>query len=85
MKNVLVSLMAMKAEVKFDPAYVLPSQIANKVCELGFNATVMESQTEGQGAVDLNVSPGTLFLGYFCLENKRQSVPKENIAFITTT
>ena len=52
----LVSLMAQKAEVKFDPAYVLPSQIANKVTEIGFNSTLIESETIGQGSVDLNVS-----------------------------
>ncbi|KAJ8298432.1 hypothetical protein KUTeg_024963 [Tegillarca granosa] len=30
-KSVLVALMAQKAEVKYDPAYILPSQIANRI------------------------------------------------------
>ena len=54
-KGVLVSLMAQKAEVKYDASYVLASQIANKVTDLGFNATVLESETAGQGTVDLLV------------------------------
>jgi len=47
--------MAQKAEVKYDASYVLASQIANKVTDLGFNATVLESETAGQGTVDLLV------------------------------
>lgn len=47
--------MAQKAEVKYDPAYILPSQIANKITGLGFNAKVMESDTQGQATVELSV------------------------------
>ena len=54
-KTVLVSLMAQKAEVKFDPAYIMPSQIANRITEMGFNTTVLESETAGQGVVELQV------------------------------
>ena len=48
--------MAQKAEVKYDPAYIMPSQIANKICELGFDATVLESETVGQASLELHVS-----------------------------
>jgi len=55
-QSVLVSLLAQKAEVKFDPAYLIPSQIANKIMELGYNATVMETETAGQNTIEISVS-----------------------------
>jgi Cu+-exporting ATPase len=55
-KTVLVSLMAQKAEIKYDPAYIMPEQIAHKVTEMGFASSVMESETAGQGTVELQVS-----------------------------
>ena len=55
-KSVLVSLLAQKAEVKFDPAYLIPSQIANKIMELGYVATVMETETAGQNTIEIAVS-----------------------------
>lgn len=54
-KTVLVALMAGKAEVRYDAAYIMPHQIANKISDLGFGATVMDEGT-GEGVVDLNVS-----------------------------
>lgn len=55
----LVSLLAQKAEVKFDPAYLIPSQIANKIMELGYNAVVMETETAGQNTIEISVSETT--------------------------
>lgn len=51
----LVALMAQKAEVKYDPAYLLPSQIAAKISSLGFEATVLENEGFGNGVVELLV------------------------------
>lgn len=53
--GILVSLMAQKAEVKFDPAYIIPSQIANSISELGFPASVLDDAGVGSGEVELNV------------------------------
>ena len=53
--TVLVSLMAEKAEIKYDPACILPNQIASKVGELGYNSTVMETETAGQATLDIYV------------------------------
>ena len=55
-KHVLVALMAQKAEIKYDPEYILSNQIANRVNDLGFHATVIESETVGKGTVELLVS-----------------------------
>jgi Cu+-exporting ATPase len=53
---VLVALMAQKAEIKYDPEYILSNQIANRVNDLGFRVTVMESESLGKGTVELLVS-----------------------------
>ena len=53
--SVLVALMAAKAEVEFDPARVLPSQIANSITELGFPSTIIEEES-GAGKVELEVT-----------------------------
>lgn len=54
-KHVLVSLMAQKAEIKYDPAYIMPSQIANRVTEIGYTSTVMESESNQDGLLELLV------------------------------
>jgi len=53
---VLVALMAQKAEVKYDPAYIMPSQIANHVTSIGYEAEVLEDEVLGQNTVEVNVS-----------------------------
>uniref|UniRef100_A0A669Q280 Copper-transporting ATPase 1 n=1 Tax=Phasianus colchicus TaxID=9054 RepID=A0A669Q280_PHACC len=53
--SILVALMAGKAEVRYNPAVIQPSAIAELIRELGFGATVMESNGEGDGILDLVV------------------------------
>ena len=53
--SILVNLMAQKGEVKYDPAYLMPSQIANKISELGYPAEEIEMETAGQGTIELAV------------------------------
>lgn len=53
--SVLVALMAGKAEVRYNPAVIHPSAIAELIRELGFGATVMENSGEGDGILDLVV------------------------------
>ena len=50
--------MSQKAEVKYDPAYLIPSQIGQRISELGYTATQLESETAGQHTVELVVSLG---------------------------
>ena len=42
-RQVLVALMAAKAEVEFDPSKIFPQQIANSITDLGFPSTVIDS------------------------------------------
>ena len=62
--KVLVALMAQKAEVVFDPAYIMPSQIANHIVYIGFEAVVMENDAGGEKTVELQVrqSDGIVYL-----------------------
>jgi len=55
-KTVLVALMAQKAEVKYDAAYIMPSQIANHVTAIGYEARVLDGETHGQSIVEVYVS-----------------------------
>ena len=53
--RVLVALMAQKAEVKYDPAYILPSQIAAAITELGYHSTVLDDDSTEYGELNLHV------------------------------
>jgi len=48
--------MAQKAEVKYDPAYIMPSQIANHVTAIGYEATVLDDEVHGQSTIEVHVS-----------------------------
>ncbi|XP_068264454.1 copper-transporting ATPase 1 isoform X2 [Nyctibius grandis] len=53
--SILVALMAGRAEVRYNPAVIHPSAIAELIRELGFGATVMENCGEGDGILELVV------------------------------
>ncbi|CAH2315267.1 copper-transporting ATPase 1 [Pelobates cultripes] len=53
--SVLVALMAGKAEVRYNPAVLQPSGIAELIEELGFGATVLENYDEGDGILEVVV------------------------------
>ena len=47
--------MAQKAEIKFDPAYIMPNQLATKISELGYESAVLETENLGVGCIELLV------------------------------
>ena len=51
----LVALLAQRAEVKYDPAYLLPAEIAGLISNLGFQAEVLETVARGMEVIDVNV------------------------------
>ncbi|UJR09414.1 hypothetical protein I4U23_013655 [Adineta vaga] len=53
--SVLVALLSNKAEIKYNPEYIIPSQIAHLVNELGFRAEVLETMENGVEVIDLNI------------------------------
>lgn len=54
--SVLVALLAQRAEVKYDPEYLLPSQIVSQINDLGFRAQLLETTTRGIDTLDVHVS-----------------------------
>jgi len=85
-KSVLVALMAQKAEVKYNAEYILPSQIANEVNNLGFHASVMENETLGQGTVEINITGMTCASCVHLIESnlkKRPGIISASVALST--
>jgi hypothetical protein len=52
----LVALLSQRAEVKYDPSRLLPTQIATLINNLGFQAEVLETVARGMEVIDLNVT-----------------------------
>ena len=51
----MVALLAQRAEVKYDSAHLLPTQIASLINNLGFQAELLETVERGMEAIDVNV------------------------------
>lgn len=56
----LVSLIAGKAEVKYDSELLSAAAVTRLIEELGFGATLMEDNALAHGKLDLTVSPHSL-------------------------
>ncbi|CAK9831963.1 Copper-transporting ATPase 1 [Anthophora retusa] len=54
--NILVALMAAKAEVTFDPDKIRAVDIASSISELGFPTTLIEEPGTGEGAIELKIA-----------------------------
>ena len=55
-KGVQVALLTERAEVKFDPEYLIPSQICNIISDLGFGAKLLEGHENSTvGVVELYI------------------------------
>lgn len=54
--NILVALMAAKAEVVFDPNKIRAIDIVSSISELGFPTTLIEESGTGEGDIELKVS-----------------------------
>ncbi|XP_059152598.1 copper-transporting ATPase 1-like isoform X2 [Physella acuta] len=87
-QKILVSLMAQRAEVTYDPAYVLPGQIANKIEDLGFNASVTEGESLGHGTVELTITGMTCSSCVNRIESdikKKRGIISASVALSTNT
>ncbi|CAF1090663.1 unnamed protein product [Rotaria sordida] len=53
--SVCVALLSHKAEIKYNPEYIIPSQIAYLINELGFRAEILDTMEHGVDFIDLHI------------------------------
>lgn len=53
--KILVSLLAARAEVHYDPVVTNPTRIAESITELGFPTVVLQMNEAGQNEVELKI------------------------------
>ncbi|XP_017781998.1 PREDICTED: copper-transporting ATPase 1 isoform X2 [Nicrophorus vespilloides] len=53
--KILVALLAARAEIQYDPSVVTPAELAASITELGFPASVLQSNGAGEAEVDLRI------------------------------
>ncbi|CAF4841012.1 unnamed protein product, partial [Rotaria socialis] len=53
--SVRVALLAHKAEIKYNPEYIIPSQIAYLINELGFRAEILDTVEQSVDIIDLHI------------------------------
>ncbi|XP_068251420.1 copper-transporting ATPase 2 [Nyctibius grandis] len=76
--SVLVALMAGKAEIKYEPAFIQPPEIAQLIQNLGFEAAVIEDQAETEGNVELLITGMTCAS---CVHNIESKLMRTNGIF----
>ncbi|XP_052526755.1 copper-transporting ATPase 2 isoform X1 [Tympanuchus pallidicinctus] len=76
--SVLVALMAGKAEIKYEPDFIQPLEIAQLIHNLGFEATVIEDQSETEGNVELLITGMTCAS---CVHNIESKLMRTNGIF----
>lgn len=54
--------MAGKADVQYDPSIIMPHQVANKIKDLGYGATVIDTPAASDGKIELLVRNYLSFL-----------------------
>lgn len=55
-EKILVSLLAARAEIHYDPSLINPNEIAISITDLGFPASVLEQSGAGASEIDLEIS-----------------------------
>lgn len=56
LEKILVSLLAARAEIHYDPTQITPNEIASSITDLGFSSSVLQQNGAGKAEVDLRIS-----------------------------
>ena len=74
--GVLVALLSQKAEIKYDPAFLLPQQLANFLSDMGYPSTVID-QLDGlqEGEVELRIEGMTCSSCVHTIESNIKKLP----------
>nr|XP_057907837.1 copper-transporting ATPase 2 [Doryrhamphus excisus] len=86
--SVLVSLMAGKAEVKYDPDFIQAAAVTRLIVDLGFGATLIEDNAVTHGKLDLTISGMTCASCTHSIESKMaatKGITGASVALATKT
>ncbi|XP_055894274.1 copper-transporting ATPase 1-like isoform X2 [Biomphalaria glabrata] len=86
--KILVSLMAQRAEVTYDPLLVQPQEVADKIVALGFRASVIHGESVGPGTCELTILGMTCSSCVHRIESvvkKKRGVFSASVALSTNT
>lgn len=74
-QKILVSLLAARAEIQYDPMIITPSQLAESITELGFPASVLQYRGVGQSEIDLRITGMTCSSCVYKIESNIIKMP----------
>ena len=80
-KNVMVALIAAKAEVDYYPSLVTPAEIADSITDLGFKTEVIEKALDG--VVEVNINGMTCSSCVHMIETSLAKIPGVESAVVT--
>ena len=80
--NISISLLNEKAEIQFNPEYLIPSQIASVINNLGYGAKVSDKNVNTIETVELNIEGMTCASCVYKVEKELKKLKGNAIVFL---